>query len=141
MYPQWLNADYTDCIYAVQRKRPKENTQLCILHGLFISFLTISPMPAETYHFHVYMSLSRPTVPIKSILAHIFHYKDQILEKWFVKFWWYQRMSAVLGHSLQEKLVILITGLVTVQQLQCGHQQGALGLDFCGRSGRWVGYC
>ena len=105
------------------------------LHGVFISFLTISPIPAQTYHFHVCMSLSRPTIPIKSILAYIFHYKDQIQEKWFVKFWWYQRTSAVLGHSLQEKSVILIIDFVTVQQLRCGCQQGSLGLVSSGGRG------
>lgn len=50
-------------------------------------------------------------------------------------------MSAALGQSLQEILVTLITDFVTEQQLQCGCQQGALGLVSHRRSGRWVGYC
>lgn len=111
------------------------------MHGVFVSSLTISPVLAQTYHFHVYMSLSRPTIPIKSVLAHIFHYKDQIQQKWFVKFWRYQRTPAVLGRSLQGKLVVLIITVVSVQQLQRGRQRGALGLVSRRRSGRWVGCC
>lgn len=110
------------------QERPKENTWLCILWGVFTCLLTMSPSLAQTYHFHVYMSPSRPTVPIKSILELIFHYKFQrgLLNPGVI--------TAV--YRLQEKLLVSITDFVPMQQLWCWCQPGALGLASPGVQGK-----